>query len=373
MGPVQIRLLLAGVLVVSLVANLCMLLHTQNFPEVVVARDDRVQWEARQMVSKVIESFDLLSVQSSKALVLDSLLNCVLDQLKPPEKDVPSYGYQVLENLTVPNLDAQVLQAINRKLLAEVEKKKQVISFLSQPIIDNHVSSYTHNPENACAEGETEVLFVVPSAPENFEKRGKVRQSDRGEFVTNESNKAKLLFFLGKPENNNQTIQSKIDEEANQYQDIVQENFPDVYKNIRLKAMSMLKWAITYCKQTSYVIRTDDDVKVNTSELISIMKRTNEKFENFILGDKKENWEAVRNNASKYYLPVSEYSQKVLPPFALGGLLGYPLSTVTLLYNAALRIKPIWLDDVFITGICAPKVNVPLLTDPGFTFVHRAW
>lgn len=371
MAPVQIRLMLAGVLVISLVANLCMLLHTQNFPEVVAARDEKAQWEARQMVSKVIESFDLMSVQSSKALVLDSLLNCVLDQLKPPDKGISSY--QVLDNLTVPDLDAQVLQAINQKLRVEVKKKKQVISFLSQPIVDNHVTSYTHNPENACAEGKTEVLFVVPSAPENFEKRGKVRQSDRGEFVTNKKNKAKLLFFLGKPENNNQTIQSKIDEEASQHKDIVQENFPDVYKNIRLKAMSMLKWAITYCKQTSYVIRTDDDVRVNTSDLIAIMKRTNEKFENFILGDRKENWEAVRNNASKYYLPASEYPQKILPPFALGGLLGYPLSSVTLLYNAALRIKPIWLDDVFITGICAPKVNVPLLTDPGFNFVHRAW
>lgn len=168
-------------------------------------------------------------------------------------------------------------------------------------------------------------------------------------------------------------IQSLIDIEAGLYGDIVQESFVDVYENIRHKSVSMLKWASTSCQQATYVIRTDDDVVVDIPKVFRVMERKRQQFTDFIVGDRKDGWKPVRDTESKYFLSEQEYPPDTLPPFALGGLLGFPISTVSLLYQAALRTKPVWLDDVYITGLCAPNVDVPLLKDIDFWFKHREW
>ena len=72
----------------------------------------------------------------------------------------------------------------------------------------------------------------------------------------------------------------------------------------------------------------------------------------------------------KYVVPYEDYPFPKWPPYALGGLLGYPLKTVRLLYEASLRVKTVWLDDVYITGICARFVNVTLVHDSNFVFDH---
>ncbi|CAL1538673.1 unnamed protein product [Lymnaea stagnalis] len=272
-------------------------------------------------------------------------------------------------------VDVKTLRKFAMKLEAEVQAKKSVISFLTQPVMNHHNYVYIHNPSNVCTLHRTEVLLVVPSAPGNFENRAKVRLSKRGGYVRNWRNGAVLLFFIGNPSNDESgiEIQTKIDKESLLYGDIVQENFEDVYKNIRLKAVSMLKWASTFCQETKYVIRTDDDVRVDIPKLLSVLEAKSRRYTDFIIGDRKDGWAAVRDTTDKYYLSVDEYEPSTLPPFAVGGLLGYPISTVTLLYQAALRIKPVWLDDIFITGICAPRVNVPLLSDPDFVFKHKVW
>ncbi|KAH9495377.1 hypothetical protein Btru_017601 [Bulinus truncatus] len=371
MGPSQFRLLIATVLGVSLLANLCMVFRTSQGDGTVVVsfRDDeeKVRWEAKQAVLKAVDNFDISSRDSAKALLFDSLLTCLLDRFKVDSSKLDTRNYSLLDSL-----EKSTLQKWTKKLEAEVSRKNSVINFLSQPVINDFGITYSTNPKNACAVDVPEVLLVVPSAPENFDNRVKVRRSGRGLYAMNGNNRARLLFFVGKPARN-LTLLQKVNDEAYVYGDIVLMDFVDVYRNILLKAISMLKWAVTYCPGVTYVVRTDDDVKVDIQHLLKVMKRKSEQYENFILGDKKVSWDVVRQNDSKYYVSLEEFRHTTLPPFALGGLLGYPLSTVSLLYQAALRLKPLWLDDVFITGICAPKVGVPLLNDPDFVFTHHDW
>ena len=72
----------------------------------------------------------------------------------------------------------------------------------------------------------------------------------------------------------------------------------------------------------------------------------------------------------KNWVTKDEYPDTIYPPFALGGSLAYPATSVRLLYEASLRVKSLWLDDVYITGICAPKVGVALMTERHFRFRH---
>ncbi|XP_005104056.1 lactosylceramide 1,3-N-acetyl-beta-D-glucosaminyltransferase [Aplysia californica] len=245
--------------------------------------------------------------------------------------------------------------------------------FLSLPVINPHPYEYVHNHEGRCQAQRPKVLFVVPSAPDNFVRRQKVRHSPLMEFLRKSSCNATLLFFLGLPAFSKRTsekIQRRIDSESEQYKDIIQAGFNDAYQNIRLKAVSMLKWASIYCSNASYVIRTDDDIKFDVGEVVGAVYRAGKAHRNFVLGNLALDWKVIRNKQSKYYVSREEFASDDLPPFALGGLLGYPLESVRLLYEASLRTKPLWLDDVYITGICAPRVNVTLLGDPQFTFRH---
>ncbi|KAI8786151.1 lactosylceramide -n-acetyl-beta-d-glucosaminyltransferase [Biomphalaria glabrata] len=262
-------------------------------------------------------------------------------------------------------------------LRAEMQSKDDIIEFLSQPIINEHNFPYIYNASNVCNDSDKiDLLLVVPSAPENFQRRYLMRISNMYKYVTEPSQRMKILFFLGKypkwPERRvAYGIQKSIDKELNQFQDMVQEDFEDVYKNIRLKAVSMLRWVHTFCRNARFVVRIDDDVKMSYTQLFPVISWTSQKYKNFILGNRKAGWEPHRYNGSKYYLSEEEFPDPVLPPFALGGVLAYPTSTVSLLYQAALRVKPIWLDDIYITGICAPKVGVPVLYDPIFNFKHK--
>ncbi|CAL1538678.1 unnamed protein product [Lymnaea stagnalis] len=257
-----------------------------------------------------------------------------------------------------------------------MRRKDDVISFLSQPVINEFTFGYLLNPNHTCDVGKTQLLFVIPSAPENFENRAKVRQGNTAKYVKVEGNNAKMLFFLGIPaasSNDSEKTQTRVHEESVAHGDIVQLDFEDVYRNILLKAISMLRWASTFCRRTTYVIRTDDDVRIDVAKVRSVLESTSRKHKDFILGDRKEGWGPHRVRESKYYVSEAEYQQSTYPPLAVGGLLGYPISTVSLLYQAAVRLEPLWLDDVFITGLCAPQVNVPLISDPNFIFWHRVW
>ncbi|CAG5124908.1 unnamed protein product [Candidula unifasciata] len=261
-------------------------------------------------------------------------------------------------------------------LLSEFEHHLQGIEIkklLSMPIINNHNFSYNHNREDICSQKDIKIIFVVPSAPGNVEKRQTVRNGNTGEYVKNNTHNATLLFFIGRPsrKENYTALQNTIDEEVQEFQDIIQEDFEDVYSNNRLKSVSMLRWISTYCSNAKFVIRSDDDVNVKVTSAVEAAERTAQKLNNFIIGHKRVEDRPARNVGNKYYLSKKEYPQQMFPPYLLGGLLVYPVSTAKLLYQAALRVEPIWLEDVYITGICASKLYIPVLSDPGVVFQHR--
>lgn len=267
--------------------------------------------------------------------------------------------------------DLRALKTVIRQMEKHIDERAISI-MLSQPIINYHNFLYIHNPVYFCTKSNIDVILIIPSAANNFEKRMIARRGSRQEYIHNLENRAKMLFFLGLPNNedNKQNTQQKIDREVVEFGDVVQENFEDIYANNRLKSVSMLRWVSTYCSNARFVLRTDDDIEANISALVSVIHQTSGLLDNFIIGKKIVN-EAPKRGNSKYFISEQEYPYPVFPPFLLGGLLGYPVSTARRLYDAALRTHPIWLEDVYITGICASKMHVPILEHPEFLFKHE--
>ena len=176
----------------------------------------------------------------------------------------------------------------------------EVKKFLS---IYRFSSTYIHGQEFACGSIKKnrqtqkslkhtapytaiDILFVVPSAVGNVGRRQKVRASQLYAFAQDPANKARLLFFLGSPaptQSEAVRIQETIDAEVRHHGDIVQELYTDVYRNILLKAVAMLRWASTFCTHANYVIRTDDDVIVDVSRLVSAIHDVARNHSHFIL------------------------------------------------------------------------------------------
>ena len=77
-----------------------------------------------------------------------------------------------------------------------------------------------------------------------------------------------IIFVIGK--NELEENQDLIEKEANEYHDILQEDFIDTYNNLTLKSMFILKFArkLDFMK---YLMKVDDDSYVNLKRLSEYM------------------------------------------------------------------------------------------------------
>lgn len=202
--------------------------------------------------------------------------------------------------------------------------------------------------------------------------------TEEGDTEAAEKHVFKLVFILGLPADND--TQVKVDEEISKYGDIIQEDFIDSYNNLTLKSVMMLKWVINHCQDSvRYILKTDDDMFINTPNLISTLKNKSVEFEKKKKGDEKEilligdliyGAKPVSDSHNKWYSPKYMYSGRVYPKYLSGT--GYALSihTAKVLYEAALRTPFFHLEDIYITGLCASRARprIRAQDDSGFTY-----
>ena len=53
----------------------------------------------------------------------------------------------------------------------------------------------------------------------------------------------------------------------------VKEDFVDTDHNLTYKGVAALRWVDTYCRHTTFVLKTDDDIFVNMFSLIRYLKK----------------------------------------------------------------------------------------------------
>ncbi|XP_005097114.1 beta-1,3-galactosyltransferase 1 [Aplysia californica] len=310
-------------------------------------------------------------------------LNSTVPSEKPASASIPvstssrkTYAHIIQE--TPPNAGPEqgfALEYLDQEVQKAVETKKAAIRLLSSPIINQHNMMYLVGREQKCTNMTPEVIITVPSGWGNFEKRQKVRDGPQGKYVRAHSQNALLLFFVGLPPagiGKNKTQKwAKLQEESEKYADVVIAYFEDKYRNILFKHLSMLQWVINFCPKAKFVLRTDDDVGVKIDSMLVSLRRHSDERQNFILGKQRVgDAPSRREERPHYYLSEEEYEPDTFPPYVLGGAIGYPVSTVKLLYEVARRTKNVWLDDVFMTGICAAALGIPTFNERSFQFTH---
>lgn len=64
-----------------------------------------------------------------------------------------------------------------------------------------------------------------------------------------------------------------IETEKHLYDDLIVANFEDSYDNLTLKTMSSMEWIDSYCNQSDFVLKTDDDMFINVPNLLSFIDK----------------------------------------------------------------------------------------------------
>ncbi len=217
------------------------------------------------------------------------------------------------------------------------------------------------------------MLFaIVCSAVTNVYERNAIRQSwGSPELVPKDT---RVVFLMGRPEST--SAQADINDEADKYGDIVQEDFLDNYTNLTVKTLLLLKWFLRHSRKEPepYVLKTDDDVYINLStlklELLSY-RTSNKDKKALLLGNLFCRARPIRDPYNKWFAPQHMFNGTFYPNYLSGT--GYALSrhTAEPLLKAALDTPIFHLEDIYITGILARKIGVRPEDHLGFFFQKR--
>lgn len=195
------------------------------------------------------------------------------------------------------------------------------------------------------------ILILIHSAPKNWRKRNVIRET-----WGRDDPRARVLFLLGAVNSTN-SLQHKLEQENNLFQDMVQGNFLDAYRNMTYKHVMAFKWFSYFCSEAKFLLKTDDDVFVNTPTIFEFFEKGVIDRRNLLLCHKIENARVSRSFRSKWRVSTKEYADRFYPTYCPGFSIVYSADTVFRLYKEAQRTPYFWIDDVHVTGSLAKATN----------------
>ncbi|MGH0134046.1 UNVERIFIED_CONTAM: hypothetical protein FKN15_011805 [Acipenser sinensis] len=223
------------------------------------------------------------------------------------------------------------------------------------PMVINH-------PEK-CS-GDVYLLIVIKSIITQHDRREVIRKTWGKEREVN-GNKVKTLFLLGaaSKEGEQANHQKLLEYEDYIYGDILQWDFMDSFFNLTLKEVHFLKWFSTYCENVQYIFKGDDDVFVNTENIMEFLDGS--KVTNLFVGDVLYRAKPIRKKENKYYIPHALYNKTHYPPYAGGGGFLMDGHVARKLYGASETLDLYPIDDVFL-GMCLEVLHVTPVKHDGF-------
>lgn len=234
--------------------------------------------------------------------------------------------------------------------------KGNILKFVKSDTVKWDVKDYEDvtSDKPKCAK-ESKVVILVTSAPQNVERRKSIRETwCRAANFNLVVAPWQCVFLVGHSAEHLSSVQKESVEQS----DILIGSYVDSYRNLTIKIMHGLDWVSEAC-QTNYVLKTDDDVFVNTEILTHLLANSTEK-ENVYIGlvvHTESRLRVIRSPESKWYVSYDQYPHSHYSPYAVG--MGYLLSidVVHKLLTASGQIPPFANEDAYI-GVLANEVDV---------------
>lgn len=223
-------------------------------------------------------------------------------------------------------------------------------------------------PEEDLCNLNTKLLIAVCSSLDHFERREAIRAT-WGNLTFLAGLQIALVFIVALPQPKNQHLQTNLTQEYSEHGDIVQLNHIDHYRNLSLKSLGMLHFTVEHCIDAKYLLKTDDDIFLNAPFLMRFLDENGyQNRKNFILGSIIQAAQPVRNRMSKWYTPESVYRGDIYLSYTSGTAYLISRDAVVGLSMHGKNHSIFWLEDIFITGILAKKLQVELIHDSRFNY-----
>ena len=206
-------------------------------------------------------------------------------------------------------------------------------------------------------------LIIVKSGINNRKERDSIR-STWADYAWHKFH-MKTLFVLGS--SSDATVMRSVLEEDVKNDDILLSFFNDAYYNLTLKTIFTLNWISNYCDDR-WILYVDDDSLVN----VDLLTQVTTKFSDYssITCRVLRNKPPYRTAGSKWFVPKSVWSQSNYPDYCLGIGFLLPPEAGHKLRDAVVsnETQPkLWIDDVFVTGIAAPRAKLKLSHSDAFS------
>jgi hypothetical protein len=213
----------------------------------------------------------------------------------------------------------------------------------------------------------TVILLLISSSPHNTQQRLAIRDS-WGKQCQDSSSPYRCLFVLGQTDSLEHNVM--IQQENYKFQDILQFAFLDSYSNLTLKTLTAFQWVEQHCGSAHFVMKTDDDMYVNTNLLPILL--TAVPREDFVGGFCWGTSPPHRDVHSKWYVSRASYPQSHFPPMCSGT--GYIMSrdVVAKVLEASRNIPFFYLEDVYV-ALCLQKQGISPVRIAGFSNVYTTF
>lgn len=248
--------------------------------------------------------------------------------------------------------------------------EKFVLNINSIPFDINNDSVCKSTPENHPHLGGDDAgiyfMIIIHSAPAHFEARQAIRTT-WGSLKSLKNVAFKLVFLMGKTSQEDEEaglVESSILRESQIFGDIVTGSFIDSYKNLTYKHLLGYKWAVSFCPDSAFILKADDDAFIDIFQLFDFISRTygiKPMPGTLICNVFPEGSKPVRasdTQGKKWTVDLSEYPFSMYPKYC-GGL-AYLITpdVVKRILDLSDKVKFLWIDDVFVLGILRELAGV---------------
>lgn len=178
-----------------------------------------------------------------------------------PQIQSPNIGVPFNGNTEPLLMDGYLDRA--KKFITELRGKLVNISISetgAQPIL-----LHMNNPQTCQGFTDVHLLYLVTSQPQSSDMRQRIRNTFVNASFFHPSIVAHV-FLMG--ETSSPNFQLSLNQEQQQYGDIVQGNFMDIPENATYKGLMGMQWVAQFCPQAKYVMIINEDVFVDTDKLL---------------------------------------------------------------------------------------------------------
>ena len=223
--------------------------------------------------------------------------------------------------------------------------------------------AFIKTPRTACP-GGVFLVIVVHSHPSYRDRRDAIRRTwgRYGNGHEHAPRPTRLVFALALDPTSSDDDQLRSESEI--YDDIIQGNFTDAYRNMTLKSLLGLKWVSENCAHVPYMLKSDDDMFISIPYLIDILLTIRPKRS--IMGPHNRHSRVQRRGKwgiSKKLFPFNWY-----PPYESGSCYVITVDIVRELYETSAYVTPLFIDDVYVTGIVAKIIGATHIIQHGFAY-----